>query len=509
MATCTEMATFLQQAVARTITAPLAPGDLDLLQKLNLVRRLTPDELGQLKQQVEALQASQAALAQASAARQQQAQEVTLDAQHTHSILFHLEGVDRQHSHLEHLQQEETALKTLDEDLAKRQQDFAQLLVNKAVLDAAGPYDGGYLAITTQGRMALRDLTSRLYRVGDEAFSDYWTEAARVDDELVTIASTGARIEAPLAAELAGVEPSYLWAVAIGLVKEGGDADKGLQSYLTAYRRVKDLSTNRENVLMASEILAVIPRSLDESVQVVSSLSEEVGVLGIPDEARLGIASILLLGERADGTFATDMLQGYLTKTPSYESAALLAIQNRPFQELAPKFDYLRSMVASWGYSASEDTELSSAYLAASELPADSASPKLAILSRGLSGYLQFPLVAAAILASIPVLEANETLNLVEKAYEILGRRTGPMSQAELIALSVRMVHGVQVRTVDEIDATAKVAPAPPGFSYANVAPRIWIPVFIAHHAYYATFSGIGGPHPGHVHAWGGGGFTG
>ena len=38
-----------------------------------------------------------------------------------------------------------------------------------------------------------------------------------------------------------------------------------------------------------------------------------------------------------------------------------------------------------------------------------------------LKNYLEYPLVAAAILTSIPTLEANETLDLMEKAYSLLG----------------------------------------------------------------------------------------
>lgn len=509
MATCSEIATFLQKAQARTAPDPVAPDDLALLQQLGLVRRLTSDELAQVQQEVARIQAAQAALAQASLERQAQAGEVTKDAQKTHSILFHLEGVDHQHSHLEHLQQEEGALRTLDEDLAKRQQDFAQLLVQRALLDAAVPFNGGFLAITTPGRIALRDLTARLYRVGDEAFSAYWAESARIDTELAGIADASAQLAPPLAADLPDVERSYLWAVAIGLVKTGGDPAARFSAFLSAYRAVHGLSDNVENALLAAEILALVPRPLDAALPIVESLKEEVGEIGVPSAAQLGVASILLSGERADGTFATDMLQGYLTLTPSYESAALLAIQNRPYQELSGKFTSLKSLAASWGYSASEDTELASAYLAASDLPLESVPPKLGILARGLAGYLQYPLVAAAILASIPVMEANETLNLVEKAYEILGHRTGPMSQAELITLSVRMVHGVDVRPVDAIDPAARATTTPPGFTYADVPPHVFLPVFIVHHSYYSTFSAIGGPHPGHVHAWGGGGFTG
>jgi hypothetical protein len=105
-------------------------------------------------------------------------------------------------------------------------------------------------------------------------------------------------------------------------------------------------------------------------------------------------------------------------------------------------------------------------------------------------------------------MEANETLSLLERAYELLGQRTGPMSQAELICLAVRLIHGIRVRSVDELDATARAAPAAAtgaARAYYPVGPRwFFVPLIVTHGAYYSTFSGFGGPHPGHVHAVGG-----
>lgn len=509
MATCSAVAEFLQQAQARSITGTLAPEDLASLQQLQLVRQLTPSEIQQVEQRVASIQAAQQAMAQEVAQRQQAAAGAAADARRSHSILFHLEGVDHQHATLERLQAETAAVKQLDDDLAKRQQEFAQLLVDKSLLDSLAPFGGNSLALTTAGRVALRDLQPRLYRVGDRPFATYWQESLAIDGELHAIADASARIAPTLQQELMGVENAYLWAIAIGLVKSGGDPAQRLSGFLNAHRRLHSPEGNPENTLMAAEILALDPRPLDQTVPMLEELVEEIHPLGVPPASQVGVASILLMGQRADGSFATEPLRGFLSMTPSQESAALLAINNQPFQTLAEKFQGLRSLFGSWGYSFSEDMELSSAFLAISDLPAESVGPKLAILARGLGGYLQYPLVAASILASIPVLEANETLNLVEKAYEVMGQRTGPMSQAELISLAVRAVHGIDVRSVDAIDPTALVAPSPPGFSYANVPVRLWAPVFIIHGSYYSTFSGIGGMHPGHVHVWGGGGFTG
>lgn len=509
MATCSDVAAFLGQVSSRSVTEKLAPADLNDLVGHNLVRLLTPDEFTTLQGEVQALEAAQRAIAEEAAQRQQAASAVGIDTRKAHSILFHLQGVDAQHAELERLEQDQTALRQIDDELAKRQQAFAQLLVKKATLDMVTPYNGDFVAITPAGRMALRDLSARLYRVGTEEFPAYWDQSQKVDAELWAIANQGAQLEGGLSGALHDVDRSYLWALAIGMVKVGGDLPARLTGYLAAYQALAPHSENLENRLLSAEVLSLLPTPLAESVQWIDLLLEQVRDMSVPDDAALGIAAILLLGRRSDGSFATEPLARFLTGTPSFEAAALLAIVNRPYDELASRFAYLKSLFAAWGYSASEDTELSSAYLASSEIPLDSVSPKLAIISRGLHGYLQYPLVGAAILSSIPVLEANETLSLLEKAYEILGQRTGPMSQAELISLSIRMIHGVEVRSVDELDPTARQVPPTPGFSYANTPLHLWAPVFITHGMYYSTFSGIGGPHPGHVHTWGGGGWGG
>ncbi len=507
MATGRQVASFLQQVSLRNVVDRLPDPDLDALQGFGLLRRFTPAEIDQVRQEVSQLEQARLDLVRDQASRADEARHLDADTRRTHSILFHLHGVDHQHAMLEHLQQEQSALQSLDTDLVKRQQAFSELILKKSLLDLALPYNGGFLAITAAGRTALRDLNVRLYRVGDQEFALYWDASQKTDQELGRIAYQSGSVALPLAGVLPNVERSYVWAVSIGMAKLDGDLAARLQTFLSAYRSVEPLSSNVEDRMMASEIVSALPATSEPFAPTLSGLAHEVRSRGVPAEVALGVGSILLMGRRADGSFAFDPLSLFLQRTRSFESAALLAIENRPIEELAAKFDQLRGQFRQWGYSTSEDTELSSAYLTVSDLPADAISTKLAILARGLGAYLQYPLVAAAILASIPVLEANETLNLLEKAYEILGQRTGPMSQAELISLAVRMIHGLKVASVDELDPTARAAPA--SLSYVGSPPRIWMPVLITHHVYFATFSGIGGAHPGHVHSWGGGGWGG
>jgi len=505
MADCNHVAAFLQGVSARSVQGTLPDADLAELQQLGLLALLSSDEVKQLQDEVAQLESAQTAIAQEEARIAQLSETVTADTRRTHSILFHLQGVDKEEATVDRLHEEQEALQSLQTDRAKREADFAQLLVKKGELDQMSPFDGRFVAITTAGRVALRDLNVALYRVGDQEFSSYWTQAKAIDAELGAIVNQAAAIHFPLSQALPGVDPVYLWAVAIGIAKQKGTPEQQVPIFLEAYRAVGSLTSNVENRLMASEVLTAVNQPIADSISYLTSLNALVGTLGVHEDAAAGVAAILLSGRRADGTFATDALSQFLRLTASYESAALLAIVNKPIPDLQTTFSNLKMLFASWGYSISEDTELASAYLTASDLPPETVGTKMAILARGMSAYLEYPLVAAAILASIPVLEANETLNLLEKAYEILGQATGEMAPAELITLAVRTIHGVDVRSVNELDPTAPKPATYPSFSYYNMPPRLWIPVFVSHGNYYSTFSAIGGFHPGHAHVVGGG----
>ena len=68
------------------------------------------------------------------------------------------------------------------------------------------------------------------------------------------------------------------------------------------------------------------------------------------------------------------------------------------------------------------------------------------------------------------------------------------------------MIHGIKNQLVKEIDPTAKIMHTPLQFTYipSNLFFIYYAPLIIAHSSYYATFSGIGGFHPAHVHGVGG-----
>jgi hypothetical protein len=511
MATCKEVYGFLSQISTKNVTTPLGEPDATVLSQAGLVQFLTGDQYQQLRASVQNLGAEREAEAREAVQRVELAREVRSDVQKTHSILFHLEGKEKQATKLQRETDDEARLKALDSDLAKKEQEVAQLVSQLSLLDTVTPCGDRYVGLTGLGALELRNLAVRLYRVSDQPFTPYWEQSQKITQELTDLAASGANYFARLAPSIAGAERSHLWAISIGLSKAQPDAAQGSAAFAAVYDQLGPLTNNVENRLMAAEILFSLARPLSEEYPSLLEVLKQVQRLKVPKESALGIASILLLGRRTDGTLALPNLAEYLRITRSYESAALLAIVNLPIPELTGKFQWLRGMFGSWGYRASEDVELSSAYLAVSELPVEGISTKLAIIAKGLSTYLEYPLVAASVLTTLSTLEANETLNLLEHAYDIVGRRASAMTQAELICLAVRMLHGIRNELVGPLDTTAAAAPTrvgPPGI----YGPRFFfVPILVAHNAYWSTFSGISGVHPGHVHGFGGGagGFVG
>ncbi len=496
---------FLTSVRNRAISTTLSPEDLASLQQLQLLQVLGADQYLALQQQVASLGAVQGTLSQEEQERAQLVQSVDEESDRTHSIRFHFEGAATKDAALSKEAQDTASLRNLDTELSAREQQFNQLLAQKSLLDTLVPCAGGYVALTGAGQVQLREMAVRLYRVSDLPFTTYIQQVQQVDRELNELADRAAQYAAGLAGPLGSYDRSAVWALSIGLAKLTPNVAEGSEALVAGWQALGRLAHNEENRLLAAEILTSVPRPLEQSLPAIEQLDHDVRHLGVPKDSSLGVAAMLLLGQRADGTFATANLAPFLALTRSYESAALLAIVNRPLPDLQQKFQTLRAMFAGWGFQPSEDVELASSFLTVSELPVQGLDTKLAILTRGMGQYLQFPLVASAILAAIPTLEANETLHLVEQAYEVVGRRAGPMSEPELITLAVRLLHGIRDETIGHLDTTATAAPpAPVGGGYLYGPRFFFMPGIVAHAVYFSTFSGVGGVHPAHVSVMGG-----
>jgi hypothetical protein len=518
---CSEVRTFLSQINDREepIT-PIPSADLNYLSVNGYVLTTAKedydkgvDEVARLSQITTEMDTEKAAEGQADAALQQ-------DEQKEHSFLFHLEHGEEMDELRQRVQSETAAVSGEESKLTAVEANVNELIQKKSMFDRMAPYDGEYLSLTDLGSVILNDLNVRNYRVADQEFPDFLTEIKAIYAELRTIADNAASYVVLLKSRVPEIEdveysndnnepqaPSLLWSTAIGLGKLQGDTGQIAQRVIQALFVLRDLESTIPSKLMAAEIMTALSSQDVQSLgSVLTTLDQQFRGQGIPKELSAGVAATIMAGRRYDGTYPTDRFAQFKNLTSSYESAAILAVMNVPYGDLAAKFQSFRSMFTSWGYTASEDTEIASAFLAIGELDADELGEKLKYIVEQLKNYLEYPLVAAAILASIPVFEAHEVLDLMEKAVTLLSGYVAGTERSELVALAVRMIHGVRNELVKEIDPTAKITDTPVQFTYASHPGLLfwYSPLILAHSSYYSTFSGMGGFHPAHSHGIGG-----
>ena len=457
---------------------------------------------------------------------EEEAETLRRDQEKEHSFVFRLEG-DEKKGELEQRIQSETAVDSKEvADLKALEANVNQLIQTRSAVDRMVAYGPDFLSLTDLGATALNDLRIRNYRVADSEFADFAIEIKTTYSELRSIADRSTSYAVLIkpqvpdlktddrpAADAGGstpgaVEaPSLVWNTAIGLAKIQGDPGQVGQRFLQAFGVVRGLDSTTPNKLMAAEVMtAAGSQDISSLASTLVSMNGEMRNLHVPKEISAGVAATILAGRRYDGTYPTDRFIQFTSLTQSFEAAAVLAVMNIPFGQLNSKFVGFRAMFSSWGYTASEDTEIASAFLAIGELDVDEISAKVRYIVEQLSNYLEYPLVAAAILASIPVFESHEVLDLMEKAVTLLFAYARGLERSELVALAVLMIHGVRNELVKKIDSTAKIAETPVQFTYATHPGLFfwYFPVIVVHSSYHATFSAMGGFHPAHSHGVGG-----
>ena len=505
---CKEVSNFFNQVSSKSVTSVLVQSDLDFLQKINLVNLYTKDEYTRLANEVSQLQDLQKDAGKDKNTLYTMNTGFANDYRETHSILFHLEGRGKKEEEEKKMQQDRDALKAEEGKLAAEEAKIADLIRKKSILDGLTQSGNYYISLTNAGNLMSSNLRIRMYRVSDMEFSDFITQENSVNTELTNIANETVKHFRNLSSALRDADPSHIWSVAVGLAKIQGDSASLDNKFVRSYSMMQRLTKNDDNAMMAAEIIASSSEEPENAFGSISELDHQVRhQVHISKEASVGIAAILYFGRSYDGTFPIQKLQYYKQVTNSDEAAAIMAIVNKQEAEITAKFKAMKAVFSSWGYSYSEDTELSSAYLAISDLPEQGFQTKLGIIINGIKSYLEYPLVSSSILASIPVMEANETLDLVEQAYSILGRVASGLSQSELIGLAVRAIHGIRNEIIRNLDTTAKIVNTPVQFSYRPMGMMfmpIYLPLIVVHSSYFSTFSSIGGVHPGHVHVSGG-----
>jgi hypothetical protein len=513
---CNEVRTFFSQIAAKSVSMQIQQTDTDFLCTNGYLSVMQKEEYDRALAEVLNLAKMNEELQNETT--EERSAEATLrqEERKTHSILFHFEAREKKEAELQSVESERNIVSKEEADINEKESKINELIQKKSTIDRMVQYNQEYLSLTGLGVITLNDLNVRNYRVSDSEFSDFIEESKETSGELRSIAERGSFYVSNLRDEFPESDPSQLWSVSIGLAKLQGNEDQINQRFLLALGILKHFKSTIENKMMAAEIMTSSKPDPSQSPTNtdLQSLSETLATLEkqirhdahVPKQLSAGVAAIIMFGRRFDGTFPTDDFVEFSRVTPSYESAAILSVINAPSEILADKFQSFRSLFDSMGYEKSEDTELASAYLSISDLGPDDVKTKMTIILDALKNYLEYPLVAGAILASIPTLEANETLDLMEKAYSLLGSFATGLERSELISLSVRMIHGIKNELVKKLDPTATTTKTPIQFTYipSNVFFLYYAPLIFAHSSYYSKFSGMGGYHPAHVHGVGG-----
>jgi hypothetical protein len=513
---CSVVRTFFSQITEKSVSMQIPEADMDFLTTNGYVSLMQKEQYDEALAEISDLgKINEESMRERDEAESAKAL-LEEDERKTHSILFHFESKDKQKAELERVESQTKVVSKEEADVAEVDSKIKEHLQMKSMIDRMVQYDGRYISLTGLGVITLNDLNVRNYRVSETEFSDFIQERMATFSELRSIADKGNFYMSVLNSESPDADLSQLWSVSIGLGKLQGDPNQISERFLLSLDIVQQFKSNLENKMMAAEIMTAskintsqVPTNSD-----LQSLTESLVSLEekarhdahVPKELSVGVAATILFARRYDGTFPIDKLVEFSKMTLSSESAAILSVLDVPLDQISNKFTQFRSLFGSWGYEESEDTDLASAYLAISDFTRDEVKDKMTIILDALKNYLEYPLVATAILTSIATLEANETLDLMEKASTLLGTFAPSLERSELVSLSVRMIHGIKNELVKELDPTAKIAETPIQFTHvpSTVFFMYLTPLILAHSYYHSTFSAFGGAHPAHVHGFGG-----
>lgn len=429
----------------------------------------------------------------------------------TESIRFHFEKKKERESELGRLQAERDKL-TQDQKKLKSDEDlFNSLLGKKAMLSKMVSYKEIYVSLTDRGVQIVKDLSVRMYRFSDQEFSVYENEMDETLKELTDIVNSAKNYFGYLEQIMNNdSDRSVIMSTAMGLAKISGDMKSIASRFMTTYNEMGAFTRNLENRLMAAQIITGSGKDISGEMEQFKEVYHEVHhKIKIPKESAAGVASMIYLAKRYDGTYPFENLQTFVGVTSSYESAAVMATMNRPVQDTVQKFKGMRSIFTGWGYNTSEDVELSSAYIAISDFQPSEIKDKLSAIIDTMRNYLEYPLVASTVVATVPVMESNETLDLLRKAFNILQRNLSGFENSELMAIAVNLIHGIRnelIRKVSSQAPTPAVTSTPYHFYYMPYPMLfpMFMPMMMIQGSYYSTFSGIGGVHPAHIHSVGG-----
>jgi hypothetical protein len=476
MVKCNDVMTALSQISAKSVNAPISEDVLKLLSTNGYIECLSKDEYEKLAASVENISTIDRELEEEQKKEGTNEETLARDEKKIHSIRFWFEGHEKKDIDRARIQTDEQLVSKDEEEIKEKGNELQALIQKKSILDRQVLCGEQYLSLTGTGTIMLHELTIRNYRVGDKDFGEFLHETKATEMELQAIAerannyysaikaATSDMDTSPLAAKdrqstwtsndddddedeeeyrikSKGTESSQLWAISIGLAKLEGDPDKIKENFIQMINALQKFNnSNLDSKLMAAETLVASGRNT-ESLEALTNVDDQIRQsANVPEELSAGIAATIFCGANPDALTRFD--DAFSKATKSYAAAALLSISKEEQNDLSQKFDVFKSLFGLWGYSPSEDTDLAAAYMAVSKLSETDAREKMSVLADALKAEFGFPLVPAAILTSIRALNADELLDLAEKAASTLQPFTVGLAHSELANLSIRMIYG-------------------------------------------------------------------
>ena len=465
---CNDVMTILSQVGSRCVTVSISDEDLNSLISSGYIESLSKDEYEKLSASVADLLRVTSELEEARAKENLDEQSFISDQKRIHSIRFWFEGQEKKEADREKAQADQQFV-SKDEETVKAENDELQPLIQKkSMLDRQVLCGKRYLSLTGAGVVLLHDLTIRNYRVGEKDLKNFVQETKATEMELRAMAERASNYYSGIRDAISdmypymtlsddeeneedyrikskGVESSQLWAVSLGLAKLEGDPDKIKENFIQILDTLKGFSnSNLDSKLMAAETFVAAGRAGDisQNIDKLTTTDRQIRQsANVPEELSTGVTATLYCGANPG---ASTRFNEFSRITKSYTAAAVLSGSQESLENLSQKFESFTSLFDSWGYSSSEDVDLAAAYLTVSPLSEGDARCKMSAIIDAIKAEFEFPLVPAAILASIQALNVDELLDLMEKAVTMLQSQplTMGLSHADLSNLAIRMIYG-------------------------------------------------------------------
>jgi hypothetical protein len=326
-------------------------------------------------------------------------------------------------------------------------------------------------ALTPVGRHVLGELKVRAYRADALSLDRIAGDLARIIQEFDDVAKTAEYFLANLGPVVPPIALPLLRPVAVGLANRRETPEELAREFQNVWGGVEVMGGDPRDRLLAAELLNAASADMEHFYAPIMRSTESIREKLGRGVASVAPATILHLSAGAAKPVNLEAYYGLRQAAGSDEAAALLAASAPdPSPLMARRDDVVATLVGSGPRTT--DALHAAAYLVATgESP--EASERVRTLAATLASRLDEPLTSAALLAGHGQLAPEEIANWLDKAIDVLARRTMAPTKREIAALAVAMVHGLSESEY-----------LTPGSSGAAAAAPVSLPALTALHAW-------------------------